>query len=188
MNKHQRCDYCKKYIDCTIDFCRCCHGCLTLFYCPGCCNGEEVRCYRLECSLKAKNEKQNCPEEKDFSRDLCSECSGCSTSDCELDLECILCASCGEFMDNCQCGIIKDLYQYHHKCKFFKQIYSELMPIAWHPDRVIDWCIDEGEKEFLKELWQDRALAINSDNTEQAAEASDDEECYDVNEIYDTIH
>ena len=33
------------------------------------------------------------------------------------------------------------------------QIRDELMPIAWHPDRVIDWCFDEEEKKDLKLLW-----------------------------------
>ena len=23
---------------------------------------------------------------------------------------------------------------------------KELLPIAWHPDRVLDWCFDEDEK------------------------------------------
>ena len=29
------------------------------------------------------------------------------------------------------------------------QIKDELLPIAWHPDRVIDWCFDED----LEKLW-----------------------------------
>ena len=33
------------------------------------------------------------------------------------------------------------------------QIKYELAPIAWHPDRVIDWCFDEDEKRDLKVLW-----------------------------------
>ena len=33
------------------------------------------------------------------------------------------------------------------------QIKDELLPIAWHPDRVIDWCIDEDEKKDLQKLW-----------------------------------
>ena len=32
------------------------------------------------------------------------------------------------------------------------QIKEELMPIAWHPDRYIDWCFDEEEKKDLKQL------------------------------------
>ena len=32
------------------------------------------------------------------------------------------------------------------------QIRDELMPIAWHPDRVIDWCFDEEEKDLMR-LW-----------------------------------
>ena len=33
------------------------------------------------------------------------------------------------------------------------QIRDELMPIAWHPDRVIDWCFDEEEKKDLMRVW-----------------------------------
>ena len=33
------------------------------------------------------------------------------------------------------------------------QIKDELMSIAWHPDRVIDWCFDDEEKKDLKQLW-----------------------------------
>ena len=28
-----------------------------------------------------------------------------------------------------------------------------VLPIVWHPDRVIDWCFDEEEKDYLKKLW-----------------------------------
>ena len=39
-------------------------------------------------------------------------------------------------------------------CKLQKaMIKEELMPRAWHPDRVIDWCLDEEEKVVLKQLW-----------------------------------
>ena len=30
------------------------------------------------------------------------------------------------------------------------QIKAELLPIAWHPDWVVDWCFDEDEKERFK--------------------------------------
>ena len=33
------------------------------------------------------------------------------------------------------------------------QIKDELAPIAWHPDRVIDWCFDEDEKKDLQKIW-----------------------------------
>ena len=29
----------------------------------------------------------------------------------------------------------------------------ELLPVAMHPDRVIDWCFDEDEKGALEKLW-----------------------------------
>ena len=30
------------------------------------------------------------------------------------------------------------------------QIKKELMPIAWHPNRVMDWCMPEDEKRWWK--------------------------------------
>ena len=30
------------------------------------------------------------------------------------------------------------------------QIKKELMLIAWHPDRVVDWCMSEDEKRWWK--------------------------------------
>ena len=33
------------------------------------------------------------------------------------------------------------------------QIKAELLAIAWHPDRVIDWCFDEDDKKDLMRLW-----------------------------------
>ena len=45
--------------------------------------------------------------------------------------------------------------------KFLKsKIYNELLPISWHPDRVIDWCFDEEEKKDLKQLWGDSLQEI----------------------------
>ena len=52
------------------------------------------------------------------------------------------------------------------------QIRDEVMPIAWHPDRVIDWCFDEEEKrlcgvikssvpEKILKLYKKRCLFIN---------------------------
>ena len=43
----------------------------------------------------------------------------------------------------------RDLFHYHHKREFSKRIHEELLPIAWHPNRVYDWCFDEEEKGFL---------------------------------------
>ena len=37
-------------------------------------------------------------------------------------------------------------WRYYH-------IMKELLPIAWHPDRVLDWCFDEDDKRDLKKLW-----------------------------------
>ena len=51
-------------------------------------------------------------------------------------------------------SIHQELFRHHHKCKFSRRIYDELLPIAWHPDRVFDWCFDEWERGFLKEMWK----------------------------------
>ena len=48
----------------------------------------------------------------------------------------------------------RDLFHYHHKREFSKRIHEELLPIAWHPDRVYDWCFDEEEKGFLEGIWR----------------------------------
>ena len=48
----------------------------------------------------------------------------------------------------------REFFQYHHKRKFFRQIHYEVLPIAWHPERFWDWCVDKEEKGFLEErLW-----------------------------------
>ena len=51
-------------------------------------------------------------------------------------------------------SIHQELFRHHHKCKFSRRIHDELLPIAWHPDRVFDWCFDEWERGFLKEMWK----------------------------------
>ena len=33
------------------------------------------------------------------------------------------------------------------------QLKAELLPIAWHPDRIIDWCFDKDKKDMLEKLW-----------------------------------
>ena len=33
-------------------------------------------------------------------------------------------------------------------------IKEELLPIAWHPDRVMGWCMSEGEKKEIEKLWK----------------------------------
>ena len=50
--------------------------------------------------------------------------------------------------------IHEELLKYHHKLKYFKKIYEEMLPIAWHPDRWWDWCVDEEEKEIMEEMWK----------------------------------
>ena len=36
---------------------------------------------------------------------------------------------------------------------WYNVIHEEVLSIAWHPNRVIDWCFDEEEKKFLVEMW-----------------------------------
>ena len=46
--------------------------------------------------------------------------------------------------------IHEELFRYHHKRRFYKNLHSELMPIAWHPDRAWNWCFAEDEKQFVE--------------------------------------
>ena len=51
-------------------------------------------------------------------------------------------------------GIHDELFRYHHKRKFYKKLYyDDLLPVAWHPDRFFDWCLDEDEKRGLEQMW-----------------------------------
>ena len=51
-------------------------------------------------------------------------------------------------------AIHHELFRYHHKRKFYKKLYyDDLLPVAWHPDRFFDWCLDEDEKRELKQMW-----------------------------------
>ena len=55
--------------------------------------------------------------------------------------------------DSCN-GELHEWFNGYNERKAQKaQIKAELLPIAWHPDRVIDWCFDEEEKKDLKRLW-----------------------------------
>ena len=40
-----------------------------------------------------------------------------------------------------------------HKKRYYKSLCNDLLPAAWHPDRVVDWCFDEEEKRDLRILW-----------------------------------
>ena len=51
-------------------------------------------------------------------------------------------------------NVHQDLFKLHHKRKFYKRVHAQLLPITWHPDRVIDWCFDEDDKKYLKKLWR----------------------------------
>ena len=34
------------------------------------------------------------------------------------------------------------------------KIKEELLPITWHPDRMMDWCMSEGEKKETEKSWK----------------------------------
>ena len=51
--------------------------------------------------------------------------------------------------------VFDEIFKYHHQCEFSGKIYEEMLPIAWHPDRFWDWCVDEEEKGFLEGMWRE---------------------------------
>ena len=40
----------------------------------------------------------------------------------------------------------EELLKYHHKHKFYRITWNELLPMAWHPDRWWDCCVSEDER------------------------------------------
>ena len=51
----------------------------------------------------------------------------------------------------CSDDEIIELYKVYQKRKAWKvKIKEELLPIAWHPDRVMDWCMSEDKKRWWK--------------------------------------
>ena len=61
--------------------------------------------------------------------------------------DCGCCDSCDKTFD--------DLIKLYEQRKALKaDIKKELLPITWHPDRVLDWCFDEDEKKDLVKLWR----------------------------------
>jgi len=45
------------------------------------------------------------------------------------------------------------LSSYHFRKKQKANIREELLPVAWHPNRYWDWCLDEDEKYEISKLW-----------------------------------
>ena len=44
-------------------------------------------------------------------------------------------------------NLLSGWYEGHQKRKAQKaKIIEELLPIAWHPNRVMDWCMSEDQK------------------------------------------
>ena len=46
-----------------------------------------------------------------------------------------------------------DLFRWHHRKKYQKYVKKVLLPVAWHPSRYWDWCMDEDEKKTVEQLW-----------------------------------
>ena len=56
-----------------------------------------------------------------------------------------------DYDDCCNDDDIIEWYDGYQKSKDQKaKIKEELIPIAWHPNRVIDWCMSEDEKRWWK--------------------------------------
>ena len=49
--------------------------------------------------------------------------------------------------------LLPNVWRRIHKRTFYKALYDELMPIAWHTNRLLDWCLDVEELEGLKKRW-----------------------------------
>ena len=56
---------------------------------------------------------------------------------------------CKQYCKQC-CKVFESYYK---RKKLKKDIYDELEPIAWHPDRWWDWCVDIEEKKEIEKLW-----------------------------------
>ena len=50
-------------------------------------------------------------------------------------------------------NMLSNIPLYLHQRQFAQKIHDELLPIAWHPDRVYDWCFDEEQKQTINWLW-----------------------------------
>ena len=57
------------------------------------------------------------------------------------------------FVKKLDVDIYINYYKYIHKKEFYKDLHNDLMVIAWHPSRYLDWCIDVEELRDLKERW-----------------------------------
>ena len=47
-----------------------------------------------------------------------------------------------------------DLFRWHHKKKYQKDLKEEVLPVAWHPSRFWNWCMAEDEKKTAEQLWK----------------------------------
>ena len=50
--------------------------------------------------------------------------------------------------------VLNSINEYRKRNAQKHQIRYELLPVAWHPSRFYDWCCDNDEKRFLKEMWR----------------------------------
>ena len=56
-------------------------------------------------------------------------------------------------IDSIKITLCKDAHKVLHKKKFYNDLHNDLMAVAWHPSRYLDWCIDFEELRDLKERW-----------------------------------
>ena len=57
-----------------------------------------------------------------------------------------------EMLEKCK---DKEWLEGFRRCKAqMAKIEEKLLPIAWHPDRTIDWCFSEDKKQDLEKLWE----------------------------------
>ena len=57
------------------------------------------------------------------------------------------------YVTSLEVSIFLDKNKILHKELFYKPLHDELMAVAWHPSRYLDWCIDFEELRDLKERW-----------------------------------
>ena len=60
-----------------------------------------------------------------------------------------------ELVSNCLNDVVYEANKRIHKRIFLNEIKEELIPVTWHPDRYLDWCVDTDELKFLEQLWAD---------------------------------
>ena len=55
-------------------------------------------------------------------------------------------------IDSLKIELFENRLKIKHKEKFYKNLHGDLIVVAWHPKRVVDWCYDIEEKEIYNSL------------------------------------